>query len=316
MNIFVKVLLLTLMHVGLFEMFHFLPVSVWILAFFSVIVAYAGVRLFMSGSVSPHLSWRDALLVVLVGSIFGVLYGLRVVWGNVLFSVLLVIVGFILMILLLYILYGNWLSIVSTENRSADRVVFVVLYLCMFIFSISIISIVDFEWLRHAMSISFALLYGTLLSVIGRKDVGGLMSERGNLLLNSLLSFLILLFGATFFHSLKAYILVRSVWWAIVLGMAHALVFVLYALSYAIPIKRLLISVFLMFIVSFQLFWVLEFLPFGAFVLGIIHVLPLWLLYVVERDRLLDELRPQRYARLGLIFSIFIIAIFFLARWS
>ena len=196
------------------------------------------------------------------------------------------------------------------------RWVLVVFFLLLFVFVTMYLSVIEMEWLRQVGAIGFSLFasFLVLLLATGRGDIRA--RPRSFVSATILTSLMLMLFSAAFFHSLKLFFTFRQIGWPLLVALIHAGIVYLLFLSLRIHQRAILPAALVTFVVSFQLFWVVEFLPFGALTLGLLHVIPLAVYIVFERDRLLDDVRQDEYIRLALEAGALVAVILFFTRWN
>ncbi|MAG11202.1 MAG: hypothetical protein CMI52_00115 [Parcubacteria group bacterium] len=196
------------------------------------------------------------------------------------------------------------------------RWVLVTFFLLLFVFVTMYVSVIEVAWLRHVGGIGFSIFTSFLVLLLstGKGDIRA--RPRSFVSATYLTGLLLMLFSSSFFHSLKLFLTVRQIGWPILVALIHAVIVYLLFLSLRIPSRGIIPATLVTFIASFQLFWVVEFLPFGALTLGLLHVIPLSLYVMFERDRLLDDVRPQEYIRFALEACALVVVILFFTRWN
>ncbi len=214
------------------------------------------------------------------------------------------------------LIYTAFRLLLQVGEALVRRWVLVIFFLSLFMFMTMYVSVIEIVWLRHVGAIGFSIFTSFLFLLLstGRGDIRA--RPRSFVSAMFLVGLLLMLFSASFFHSLKLFFTVRQIGWPLLVGALHAGIVYLIFLSLRIAPRTIVPAALTTFIVSFELFWVVEFLPFGALTLGLLQIIPLSLYIVFERDRLLDEVRPKQYIRHAMQLSVLIGVILFFTRWS
>lgn len=196
------------------------------------------------------------------------------------------------------------------------RWVLALFFLGSFVFVVMYVSVIEVVWLRYVGALGFSLIAASLLLLLsaGQGDIRS--RPRSFVTAIMLLAVLLMLFSASFFHSLKLFFSVRTALWPFLVAVIHALIAYLSFVSFRFPSRAIVPSMLGVFMISFQGFWVLEFLPFGPFILGLLHTIPLVFFLMVERDRLLDDIRKRAYIRWSVCALVAIVLMLTFARWS
>lgn len=196
------------------------------------------------------------------------------------------------------------------------RWVLVTFFLMLFFFMVMYVSVIEVFWLQQVGAVGFSVFASFLVMLLstGQGDIRA--RPRSFVSGMFVVGLLLMLFSATFFHSLKLFFTVRQIGWPLLVALIHASITFLLFLSLRIAPRSIVPATLVTFIASFELHWVVEFLPFGALTLGMLHVLPLALFVLFERDRLLDDVQPKAYIRIAIQSSLLLFLILFFTRWS
>lgn len=220
---------------------------------------------------------------------------------------------FLFLVLAIYSLH-EFLSVM--ESNGARRSVLIFFFLCLFAFSLLYLSVVEVVYLRHVGAVGFSLFstFVILLLSSGKGDIRQM--PRFFVDISITIVSVLFIFSASFFHSLKMFFQIRNAWWPFLISLLHALIVYLLFLSFKIDRRAIIPSVFAVFLITLQCFWIIEFLPFGPLVSGILQCIPVILFILIEKDRLLDRLKPKEYIRFSVISVLLIVLILLFARWS
>ncbi len=203
---------------------------------------------------------------------------------------------------------------VSSSNLRLRSVICLIWFAQIFCFMYA--SLIEVVWLRHSAIVGMACVFVASLSLLRREHIDSSTRLRFHYVATTIFLFCALVFLSATAHGLKVFVISRTITLPSGTALLSALIADVWFSAWYIPRRARLLSTISTFIIAFEGFWVVEFLPFGALSLALLQTIPVMVLVLFEKYRMIDKSPRSMYIQTALSGIVVMLLVIVFSRWS